>query len=269
MQFKSYDKIEQIGKLHMFITQKLHGTNAQIYIEQMVNLQDEPIMFVAAGSRSRWLTPEDDNYGFAKFVHDNRDEIAAKLGPGRHFGEWCGPGINAGEGLSEKKLFLFNWHKFKDKELPDKIETVPVLYSGKFSFDAINETMEHLKVHGSRIVKGYMKPEGIVIQVGGQRYKRVFALEVVKWTGERKVRVPKNYPDVSHLLQPLRLEKLLSRDEALVRNYPESMKTIFSLYYQDLLDEGQITATEEELINIKKALGAHLYPFIKEQMKNV
>jgi len=259
MEFKSYSKIEQIGKLYMSITQKLHGTNAQIFIGDGT----------LAGSRTRWLTLEEDNYGFAKFVHDNRDEIIIKLGPGRHYGEWCGPGINSGEGLPEKRLYLFNWHQFKNKELPSQIGTVPVLYSGKFSWQSIEDEMHRLKTGGSRISPGYMKPEGIVIQLGEQRFKRVFLPEDVKWTGERKIRIPKNYPDVSYLLQPLRLEKLLSRDEILIRNYPESMKTIFSLYYQDLLNEGQITATAEELIAIKKALGAHLFPFIKEQMKNV
>jgi len=259
MEFKSFDKVEQIGKLYMSITQKLHGTNAQILI-----VNDS----IIAGSRTRWLTPEDDNYGFAKFVYDNRDELITKLGPGRHYGEWCGPGINAGEGLDSKQLFLFDWYHSKNKELPANIGLVPVLYSGKFSLEKIKEVMDELKANGSRIVPGYMKPEGIVIWINGQLYKKVFELEDVKWTGEKKIRVPKEYPDVSHLLQPLRLEKLLSKDECLTRNYPESLPTIFKMYYQDLVDEGQITGSEVEIKPIKKALGAHLYPFIKEFIAN-
>src|SRR5882762_5274769 len=112
MEFKSFGKIPRIDNIKISITQKIHGTNAQILI-----VEENGEKLLIPGSRTRWLSLGDDNYGFAKFCHDNKEEIIEKLGVGRHYGEWAGPGINAGEGLKEKTLFLFNWHHFKDKEL--------------------------------------------------------------------------------------------------------------------------------------------------------
>lgn len=91
-EFKSFQKIQNISKLTMSITQKIHGSNAQVYIYKDNNGN----MQLLTGSRSRWITPEDDNYGFAKFVYENKEEFIEKLGEGRHFGEWASPGINSG-----------------------------------------------------------------------------------------------------------------------------------------------------------------------------
>src|ERR1043165_2902547 len=129
MEFKSFNKILHIGKLYMSITQKIHGSNAQILIEESPDSGWIPAECgykdynVYAGSRTRWLTPEDDNYGFCKWVMENRQELIEKLGPGRHFGEWAGPGINSGEGLKEKTLVLFNWRRWTGKELPARVTT--------------------------------------------------------------------------------------------------------------------------------------------------
>src|SRR5271157_704064 len=110
-EFKSFSKIERIGKLYMSITQKIHGTNAQIYIDHnhdcSCEFPHDIKSMVLAGSRTRWLEPCDDNFGFAWWVQANRDELIAKLGEGRHYGEWCGKGINSGEGLQDKKFLLF------------------------------------------------------------------------------------------------------------------------------------------------------------------
>lgn len=271
--FKSYPKIEQIGKLHMSITQKIHGTNAQIYI-----YHENQSWQVKVGSRTRWLTPEDDNYGFAKWVHENANELI-KLGEGRHYGEWCGKGINSGEGLSIKTFILFDWWKYTDKEkfpfhpfvsetLP--IRTVPVLYTGAFSYEKIDEVMNTLKTEGSRLtpVGWFMKPEGVVIDINGQKFKKVFDPEETKWNKSDVPKIQYINVDVSHLLQPLRLEKLISRDERYRREYPENMQQIFKDYYQDLILEGQITFEEENFDAIKKALGKELYRFIKHFMEN-
>lgn len=272
MHFESYQKIEQIGRLYMTITQKIHGSNAQILIESVAHewqpaecgYQDYNVI---AGSRTRWLTPDDDNYGFAQWVMDNRYELIEKLGVGRHYGEWCGKGINAGEGLIEKHFVLFNWHKFRTMPLPSRVMTVPLLYSGKFSFNAINEVMEDLKQTGSKLVPGYMKPEGIVIQIDEQKYKKVFDDESVAWKKPEVLRINRVYVDVSHLLQPLRLEKLIGRDEANKRNYPDNIRDIFKMNYQDLIDEKQVDESAADIDDIKKALGKQLYSFIKEYME--
>ncbi len=256
--FQSFGKILHIGKLYMSITQKIHGSNAQVYI-----WEEDGIKKIKAGCRTRWITPEDDNYGFAKFIEDHADEFIEKLGVGRHFGEWAGPGINSSEGLSEKTLVLFNWRRWNDKELPARTTVVPMLYKGSISLNTINELMQELKEQGSFLVPGYMKPEGVVIELDGQFYKNVFDLEEVKWTGEKKIREKKETVDVSHLLQPLRLEKLLSRDEKYLRYYPESLGSICSHYTRDLEYESQFSTNEDERKEQKKALGKQIYYFIK------
>lgn len=67
---------------------KLDGTNAAIRIVDGV---------VAAQSRSRIITPEDDNYGFATFVETLKPWLASlpylQVGDHTIYGEWCGKGI--------------------------------------------------------------------------------------------------------------------------------------------------------------------------------
>lgn len=258
-EFKEFPKIQRLERLTMQITQKLHGTNAQIYIYQDENGNPQ----LLTGSRQRWIIPEDDNYGFAKFVYDNKQEFIDKLGFGRHFGEWAGKGINSGEGLPEKRLFLFSQY-WRDKELPIKTFTVPLLYSGELNIHIIDTIFQDLKENGSKLVQGYMKPEGIVVDIDGQRYKKVFEDEETQWKRSNAPKKEFNLGvDVSHLLQPIRLEKLLSRDEKYRREYPYSLSSICKDYTKDLLDEQQITGTEDEVKLILKSLGGHLYSFVK------
>lgn len=269
--FKKFDKILHINKLWMTITQKIHGSNAQILIEkndEWATTSNTEIYLIKAGCRTRWLTLEDDNYGFCKWVMENRQELIGKLGEGRHYGEWAGPGINSGEGLKEKTLVLFNHRRFAGKELPKNVVTVPVLHQGKISLDAINETMERLKTYGSKLVEGFMKPEGIVVDFDGQLYKNVFDEEDVKWKEKtRTIHERIEMLDVSYLFQPLRLEKLLSRDEKYIREYPSSLSQICSDYVKDLEAESQFRGTtEEELKKEKKSLGREIFYFVKSHI---
>ena len=259
--FKPFNKILHISKMYMSITQKIHGSNAQIYIYKDGNEE----LQIKAGSRTRWLDEVDDNYGFAKFVTGHREELIGNLGEGRHYGEWCGPGINTGEGLKEKTFCLFNWKHFGDKVLPVNVTTVPVLYTGKLSLNKINEVMADLKETGSRLVPGYMKPEGIVIQLDEQRFKNVFDDEEVKWNrNEKSIHERIDLPDISYLLQPLRLEKLLSRDEKYIREYPESLKQICADYVNDLRAENQFNGVNDDEIKMeRKALGKEIFYFVK------
>mgnify|MGYP003564223801 FL=1 len=68
MEFETFPKINRL-KRECVITEKLDGTNAQIAITE------DGVMFV--GSRNRWITPEDDNYGFARWARDNHEELLA------------------------------------------------------------------------------------------------------------------------------------------------------------------------------------------------
>ena len=121
MTFEAFAKIPRFNR-PIVITEKIDGTNAQIFIEHEALVYadgselpgfelakiDDHIMF--AGSRSRFLQPgKQDNYGFAAWAQTNAKELF-KLGPGRHFGEWWGSGIQRGYGLprGEKRFSLFN-----------------------------------------------------------------------------------------------------------------------------------------------------------------
>ena len=163
-EFREFNKIPRLNR-DMIITEKIDGTNAQIFI-------DETGIVLRAGSRSRWITPQDDNHGFAKWVEEHRDELL-KLGPGRHFGEWWGSGINRGYGLTkgDKRFSLFNTGRWKTscsdapglEPAPGCCGVVPILYKGPFSTHVVNGVVERLREAGSVAAPGFMKPEGVVI----------------------------------------------------------------------------------------------------------
>ena len=263
--FKPFEKIQPIGKIYMSITQKIHGTNAQVYIYQ----KDDGQMDLKAGCRTRWIVPGNDNFGFAQYVYDNKQEFIEKLGLGVHFGEWAGPGINSGEGLKQRVFLLFNVRRWEGKALPIRCLTVPQLYSGNMTKEAIDQTFESLRQNGSQLVAGYMSPEGIVIEIDGKFYKRVFKPEETGWTS-KKNKIANTSPkvDICHLLQPRRLQKLLSKDEAYIRDYPKSLTIICKEYVSDLEAEQQLTGTEEEMARLKKELGRHIFQFVKGQIND-
>jgi hypothetical protein len=174
---QEFVKFPKMGRLsrEMIITEKIDGTNAQILITE-----DGEIF---AGSRTRWITPEDDNHGFAKWVNQNKEELL-KMGVGRHFGEWWGSGIQRGYNLpkGEKRLSLFNvgrWCLFGtepqriitadpriekyQETLPECVGLVPVLYRGMFDTSVVDNILNDLKTNGSQASLGFMKPEGIVV----------------------------------------------------------------------------------------------------------
>lgn len=259
MGFKAFDKIERIGKLKMDITQKIHGSNAAVWIKD-----DE----IGCQSRNRIITPEADNYGFATFVYANKDEFIIKLGPGLHFGEWAGPGINSGEGLKEKTFVLFDHWKFPAKRpLPPQCMVVPVLYQGRVDFSQIELAMNILKTEGSKLVPGFMRPEGIVTNLGGTRYKLVFDAEETAWKNTEKPKSNLSTVDVGYLLQPVRLEKLLSGDSKYLENYPASMPVIVKDYIADLIAENQIDENASEVALTVKHLKKNMFVFIKSQLK--
>lgn len=188
-EFQPFPKIARLSR-DMVVTEKIDGTNAQVLI---VDHEGEPThpncvalvdgLALYAGSRKRWITPEDDNFGFAAWVSEHAAEIAL-LGPGRHFGEWWGSGIQRGYGLQngEKRWSLFNtirWHapgeaprKFAslDPRQPPKVTTetppcmgvVPVLWKGTFDTEVALAMLAFLRENGSRAAPGFMNPEGIV-----------------------------------------------------------------------------------------------------------
>lgn len=155
--FVAFDKMARLSR-GCCITEKLDGTNAQVFIAD----DGETIK---AGSRNRWITPADDNFGFAHWVEANRDDLL-KLGPGRHFGEWWGSGIQRGYGLQkgEKRFSLFNTGRWSDPETrPACCHLVPVLYHGIFTDTAVEIALGMLRDNGSVAAPGFMDPEGVVV----------------------------------------------------------------------------------------------------------
>src|SRR3990172_3641907 len=154
--FVGFGKIPRLFR-DIVITEKIDGTNGCIYI-----LEDsEQRMLV--GSRTRWITPEADNHGFAKWAYENWLELR-KLGPGRHFGEWWGHRINRGYGLKEKRFSLFNVTKWSDPSVrPACCHVVPVLFEGLFDTMSVSKVLSVLRTCGSQAATGFMRPEGMVI----------------------------------------------------------------------------------------------------------
>ena len=179
MKFTEFPKMPRSSR-EIVITEKIDGTNASIFIQNL-DLEDlssnEEIIAVKegfsmrAGSRTRWITPQDDNYGFANWVKQNSDELF-KLGEGHHFGEWWGSGIQIGYGLpkGEKRFSLFNtsrWVKENPSEkqeiVPSIVNIVPELYRGSFNTTHIDFVLKSLELEGSKAAPGFMKPEGIIV----------------------------------------------------------------------------------------------------------
>lgn len=151
IEFTPFPKIPRLNRLCV-ITEKIDGTNAQIIIKGSQ---------IAAASRSRLITPEDDNFGFAKWVNDNRDELL-ELGDGHHFGEWWGQGIQRRYNVTNKYFSLFNVERWATNR-PSCCDVVPTLFVGNFSTEAVNAALELLKTEGSFASPGFMKPEGIIV----------------------------------------------------------------------------------------------------------
>ena len=173
-EFLEFPKMARLSR-EIIITEKIDGTNAQILITE------DGDMFI--GSRTRWITQQEDNHGFAKWAEGNKQELL-KLGAGRHFGEWWGSGIQRGYNLpkGEKRFSLFNVSRWAlygtepqriptadpriekyQEVLPEICSLVPELYRGPFDTVVIDGVLNDLALSGSVASKGFMKPEGIVV----------------------------------------------------------------------------------------------------------
>ncbi len=125
-EFKPFPKMARLSR-ECLITEKIDGTNASVYIEPKPVIGSDISKVTAitadfliyAGSRTRWITPDDDNFGFAAWVRANSDELV-KLGAGHHFGEWWGSGIQRGYGFKNGERFfsLFNALRWVEHDKP-------------------------------------------------------------------------------------------------------------------------------------------------------
>ena len=188
-EFRPFAKIARFDR-EIIVTEKLDGTNGLVYVS-------EDLTVVRAGSRSRWITPAADNFGFARWVEQHADELR-QLGPGYHYGEWWGHGIGRKYGLDHKRFSLFNVWRWADELVfrylaglannamptPERTKrplcchVVAVLAKGRMSGvdepdGAVAQSLATLRELGSQAVPGFMKPEGVVVfhAASGQLFK--------------------------------------------------------------------------------------------------
>ena len=161
--FKKFPKIPRLNR-EIVITEKLDGVNAGVYVS-------EDGQHVTAASRNRWLVPgKNDNFGFATWVYENQEELR-ELGPGMHWGEWWGQGIQRRYGLDKKVFSLFNVGRWKGEggiqigtdTPPPCCSVVPILYVGPFNQHMIEEQLQDLRDTGSYAAPGFFEAEGIII----------------------------------------------------------------------------------------------------------
>jgi hypothetical protein len=162
-EFQAFPKMARLSR-DCVISLKIDGTNAQVFIDDYG--------VIHAGSRTRWITPQSDNHGFARWVEGNKSSLLT-LGPGRHFGEWMGGSIQRGYGIKEKRWYLFNslhWIRQEEERIdakqlvaPDCCHVVPILYRGLFTTEIVDATLSELREHGCAEFPGWDNHEGVVV----------------------------------------------------------------------------------------------------------
>lgn len=155
------------------VTEKIDGTNAAVLVVEeeqpspgsTTNLAVDGVRYTLyAQSRKRLISPESDNYGFAKWVYTNAETLVQDLGPGRHFGEYWGKGIQRGYGLDHRRFSLFNTSKWEGAEFATaNLTVVPVIFEETFSQAVLDDALDSLFHDGSRAAPGFMSPEGICV----------------------------------------------------------------------------------------------------------
>ncbi|TPV96202.1 MAG: hypothetical protein B7733_05695 [Myxococcales bacterium FL481] len=162
--FQPFPKIPRLYR-EVVITEKIDGTNACVIVDEDGR--------VRAGSKNREIFPERlagkgaDNYGFAEWVSQNEEELRG-LGAGVHHGEWYGRGIQRGYGLDHRRFALFNVSRFYHAGArPTCCGVVPMIYGKAVPLggasDYVRNALDDLREFGSQAVKGWERPEGIII----------------------------------------------------------------------------------------------------------
>lgn len=195
-EFISFPKIQRLSNEKITITEKIHGSNGQIAILPIDPDQDYPCALglreydgvvhgMFAGSRNRWLTPNNDNMGFARWVVENSPELWG-LEPGRHYGEWFGSGVQKqaySRVNGEKDFALFNVHRWGEHNpnTPKCCMVVPTLYQGSLVDGIIHHTMKELFKSGSHMGGDYV--EGVIVyyHLTKQYMKKTFEQDNGKW----------------------------------------------------------------------------------------
>jgi hypothetical protein len=235
-EFKGWPSISRLAR-EVVVTEKIDGTNGAIHIERLkfdttgtlevragdvidFDNGDMTFMRLTAQSRTRLISPKDDNHGFAKWVADNAAGLAAELGEGIHYGEWWGYKINRGYGLAkgDKRFSLFNterWAHLDGSQIPG-LHCVPVLAMGhlfdpemagdqdidlmEVILNPVTEAVAKLRDCGSVAAPGYDRPEGIVVFHTAGRVMFKYTLDD---DGHKSAAKPDPFADVRRPVQPL------------------------------------------------------------------
>lgn len=190
-EFTPFPKMPRLSR-DVVITEKIDGTNASIFIIPRPPIGSDITNVIAvnythllyAGSRTRWITPDSDNFGFAAWAKAKAEELF-KLGEGHHFGEWWGSGIQRGYGFKNGERFfsLFNASRWVEHDQPTYsiknanpkapqtfterapacCKVVPTLYKGIFDTEVADMALSILRQLGSMASPGFMDPEGIIL----------------------------------------------------------------------------------------------------------
>jgi RNA ligase len=126
--------------LKLIGTTKLHGTCAAISWQNGT---------LSCHSKNNKLTPENDNYGFAKFVYSLPDNVKSDLGKlvnnnGTLFFEWAGKGIQSNVAIAQKDKFLTlfaaknehdNWIDTEHFVTPNEYNIFNVFQFAKFEIE--------------------------------------------------------------------------------------------------------------------------------------
>ena len=218
--FVAYPKTPRLAS-PFAITEKIDGTNGAIVIEEEAwgysPADDHPnVLAIPAGeergedgypirqypvyaqSRNRFVTPQADNYGFAAWVAENAEALVKVLGPGRHYGEWWGHGIQRGYGLTtgDRRFSLFNAHRWDSLVTTDfGLSVVPVLATASDDVwlgnlaTIVESELIGLRSYGSVAAPGFDRPEGVIVY--HSRSSQVFKAFVddIEKAAERALRI--------------------------------------------------------------------------------
>jgi hypothetical protein len=184
LEFTEFPKIPRYRR-EMVVTEKLDGSNAAVVwypaddggphhkdtitTETLIDQHGADIgrYHLLAQSRNRFVVPEvvrkgGDNHGFGKWVEDNAGALT-RLGPGVHYGEWWGLGIQRGYGQTRKRFSLFNVTRWNNESRPECCDVVPILGFGTPSEGVVEKSVELLEKNGSAAAPGFMSPEGVIV----------------------------------------------------------------------------------------------------------
>lgn len=196
--FEEWPKIARLNR-DVIITEKLDGTNAAVGIKfERIDLGDGLTQLrtrVWAQSRTRIITPSQDNQGFARWVRKHADVLISTLGEGLHFGEWWGVGIQRGYDLSERRFSLFNTKRWNTGEgalalsvaraQGVAIYSVPVLWEGPWMMP-VGTVVGYIDDGAPFNEDG--SPKFIDLpSVPARRYMPEFELEFLRNSGSRAV----------------------------------------------------------------------------------